>query len=425
MALGTTGASAARTPRVLLIGDSTLAAVRWYGSSQRNLAGLDYVLDAQSCRAVTAVSCVGRTDPVTGRRIRPANALDVLRSHRPGSVGELVLMVGYDESYTAFQRSVQVMTDAALAHGVDHVTWLTFRTDVSYVPPLGAARDHSYRSNNALLRSAAAASGGYITLLDWNGYVNSRSGLVERDGVHLTSAGAAAVAALIRDSVVGWWASRGAPPAPTPPTPAPAPPASGGGSRGAIAPRTDLPTWGYGTVGDAVKELQRLLIATGSPELARYGLTGRYYAVTQRAVRDFQRRVRDNHDPAMVADGVVGPLTWAWLVRLTGSEVDLNRRAPSTPAPTPPPSAAPAPATDRPTWGYGTIGEPVKELQRLLIAAGATELGQYGVTGRYYAVTQRAVRDFQQRVRDQHDPTMVVDGVVGPVTWAWLLKLAG
>jgi peptidoglycan hydrolase-like protein with peptidoglycan-binding domain len=67
----------------------------------------------------------------------------------------------------------------------------------------------------------------------------------------------------------------------------------------------------------------------------------------------------------------------------------------------------------------------VKELQRLLIAAGASELAQYGLTGRYYAVTQRAVRDFQQRVRDQHDPTMIVDGVVGPVTWAWLLRLAG
>ena len=47
-------AGAASPPRVRLIGDSTLAAVRWYGSSQQHLAGLDYVLDAQSCRAVTA-----------------------------------------------------------------------------------------------------------------------------------------------------------------------------------------------------------------------------------------------------------------------------------------------------------------------------------------------------------------------------------
>ena len=83
------------------------------------------------------------------------------------------------------------------------------------------------------------------------------------------------------------------------------------------------------------------------------------------------------------------------------------------------------PAPDRPTWGYGTIGEPVKELQRLLIANGADELAAHGLTGRFYAVTQRAVRQFQQRVRDRHDASMVVDGVVGPTTWAWLLELAG
>ena len=44
---------------------------------------------------------------------------------------------------------------------------------------------------------------------------------------------------------------------------------------------------------------------------------------------------------------------------------------------------------------------------------------------RFYAVTQRAVRQFQQRVRDRYDASMVVDGVVGPTTWAWLLELAG
>ena len=69
LALTPTRATAASPPRVLLIGDSTLAAVRWYRSSQRNLAGLDYVLDAQSCRAVTAVSCVGRTVTIADGRV--------------------------------------------------------------------------------------------------------------------------------------------------------------------------------------------------------------------------------------------------------------------------------------------------------------------------------------------------------------------
>ena len=411
---------------MLLIGDSTLAALAWYPKSQAGLSGLNYVLDAQSCRAVTAQSCVGRTDPRTGRRFRPANALTVLRSHPAGSFDELVLMVGYDESYTNFRHSVVAMTQAARDHGIDHVTWLTFRTDVSYVPPLDAERDYSYRSNNSLLRTQAQNSGGFISLLDWNGHVNSRSGLVERDGVHLTTAGAASAARLIRDAVLAHWGGSAAFAASAGPAPAPAAPSS---SCSAIAGRSDLPTWGYGTIGEPVKELQRLLIATGASELANHGLTGRFYAVTQRAVRQFQQLVRDRHDGSMVVDGVVGPVTWAWLIALSGSEPNLNRRATSNSSSSSSTStSAPrmnVPASERPTWGYGTIGEPVKELQRLLIENGADELAAHGLTGRFYAVTQRAVRQFQQRVRDRYDSSMVVDGVVGPTTWAWLLEMAG
>jgi peptidoglycan hydrolase-like protein with peptidoglycan-binding domain len=416
--------AAARGPRVLMIGDSTLAALAWYPRSQSGFDGLNYVLDAQSCRAVTTASCVGRTDPRTGRRTRPANALSVLRSYPAGSFDELVLMVGYDESYTAFRQSIGIMTQAARDRGIDHITWLTFRTDVSYVPPLDAERDYSYRSNNSLLRAAARTSGGYISLLDWNAHVNARSGLVERDGVHLTAAGAASAAALIRDAVLAHWGGGSSQSSPAAPS-------------ARLAPRTDLPTWGYGTVSEQVKELQRLLIAVGaSDELADHGRTGRFFAVTQRAVRNFQQRIRDRNDASMVVDGIVGPATWAWLVELSGSEPDLSRTSTSGSGNAGSASAAPAAASgtaarpnvpaDRPTWGYGTIGEPVKELQRLLIELDASaELAAHGPTGKYYAVTQRAVRNFQQRVRDRHDSTMVVDGVVGPSTWAWLLELTG
>jgi peptidoglycan hydrolase-like protein with peptidoglycan-binding domain len=115
---------------------------------------------------------------------------------------------------------------------------------------------------------------------------------------------------LIRDSVLAHWGSSAASAGPSP--------ATTSTSRSAIAGRNDLPTWGYGTVGEPVKELQRLLIATGASELADHGLTGRFYAVTQRAVRQFQQLVRDRHDASMVVDGVVGPTTWAWLLDLAG-----------------------------------------------------------------------------------------------------------
>ena len=104
--------AAAARPRVLLIGDSTLAALGWYSSSQDRLDGLDYVLEAASCRAVTAVSCVGRRD-ADGRRFRPSNAVDVLRSYPAGSFDELVMMAGYDESANTFADSVVELPELA------------------------------------------------------------------------------------------------------------------------------------------------------------------------------------------------------------------------------------------------------------------------------------------------------------------------
>jgi Putative peptidoglycan binding domain len=66
----------------------------------------------------------------------------------------------------------------------------------------------------------------------------------------------------------------------------------------------------------------------------------------------------------------------------------------------------------------------VKELQFLLISLGDAELGSFGATGKFGNVTDRAVRRFQQRVKAEEQPGMVVDGVVGPTTWGWLFAYA-
>ncbi len=302
-------ASAGSRPRVLLIGDSTLAALDWYPGSADALDGLDHTLRAASCRAVTATSCVGRTDS-NGRRIRPDNALTVLRSYGSGAFDEVVVMAGYDESSTAFARSIVEFPRVARDLGVDHITWLTFTTDVDYVPP---ADDWSYRGNNRLLREAARTSGGYISLLDWNSYTASRSGLLEDDGVHLSARGASAVARLIRDSVVGYWGSGAV--RSTNSTSSAGTTSTARGSSGTSSASGRM-TLSYGVIGDPVEELQEILLRIGSPDLEPYGVTGKYYAVTRRAVKAFQELVQDEHDSSMVIDGIVGPVTWRWLDRL-------------------------------------------------------------------------------------------------------------
>ncbi len=53
-------------PRVLIVGDSTLAAMEWEPAAQSTLEGLNFKLDAKSCRTISIPSCRGRNDPFTG-----------------------------------------------------------------------------------------------------------------------------------------------------------------------------------------------------------------------------------------------------------------------------------------------------------------------------------------------------------------------
>ncbi len=70
------------------------------------------------------------------------------------------------------------------------------------------------------------------------------------------------------------------------------------------------------------------------------------------------------------------------------------------------------------TLQKGDKGPQVKKLQRLLIKAGypIDDDGDFG------ANTRRAVRAFQSQNIDSHGDPLVIDGKVGPLTWASMLK---
>jgi hypothetical protein len=91
----------------------------------------------------------------------------------------------------------------------------------------------------------------------------------------------------------------------------------------------------------------------------------------------------------------------------------------------PPPAPGPAPRPDKPYLTRGARGPAVAEMQQLLIKLGIGQLAQYGATGNFLDVTLDAVRLFQDQVRTQRDASMAVDGECGPVTWGWLIYLAG
>ena len=188
--------------RVTLIGDSTMAAMRWYAVDDdinRTISdSYDLVFDAESCRRLVVESCVGRTDPSSGTRWRPISVLPLIQTKHRGELGEaLVIMAGYDDWLIAPYVD-QVMAEAT-AQGVPRVLWLNLRTSSAY--QYGSV----YASHNAELQAARVRHPN-LEVLDWNGYTRALPAETQRlwftsDDIHLTRTGAFALAGFIKTAL--------------------------------------------------------------------------------------------------------------------------------------------------------------------------------------------------------------------------------
>jgi hypothetical protein len=170
--------------RTLLVGDSTLAAVRWYRTTEA-LLGFPYVYTAESCRRLATASCRGREG------FAPTNAVTAIR-RASGSFGTVVIMTGYDDWWTVFPGGFDKVVAAARDKGARKIVWLTYREDVRYH---GAdASDLFVRNNNTLREKVASGLFPDVVLAEWNGYSSTASGWMAGDGVHFNVAGSYAVA---------------------------------------------------------------------------------------------------------------------------------------------------------------------------------------------------------------------------------------
>ncbi|MGQ4538097.1 C40 family peptidase [Dermabacteraceae bacterium P7074] len=148
----------------------------------------------------------------------------------------------------------------------------------------------------------------------------------------------------------------------------------------------------YGARGEAVKQVQEKLVASG----ASIQVDGVFGPSTLRAVRSFQS------DANLFVDGVVGKNTWSAL---------LDTKASPSPAKTTSESAVSAPAGDaQPLLKWGARSSAVRSLQEKLNNHGAS----LQVDGIFGSGTYRAVRSFQS------SNSLMVDGVVGKNTWSAL-----
>jgi hypothetical protein len=182
-------------PKIGLIGDSTLAATRWYGILG-DLRRYNFVLDAESCRRTIYVSCRGREG------YAPENTLTVMRRLQGQWGRVLVLMTGYDDPGWQFDEAVDAVMQEAIRQRIPRVMWLTFRTaDVTYVGPTFRSNKYTFRDNNKILLQKALRYGGRLQIADWASYSASHRDWVASDGVHLSPAGTAALTKFIADKV--------------------------------------------------------------------------------------------------------------------------------------------------------------------------------------------------------------------------------
>ncbi len=147
-------------------------------------------------------------------------------------------------------------------------------------------------------------------------------------------------------------------------------------------------TFRRGNRGDCVTRLQQAVKAAGFTPGSIDGIFG---PLTEAAIKKFQT------SKGLTADGVVGPETWK---AFTGDEVAAADKAEV--------AATGCAAT---LLRYGSRGNCVKSLQTKLNAAGHNAGAVDGIFG---SKTKAAVKSFQAA------NGLVVDGIVGPKTWAKL-----
>ena len=190
-------------PRVLMVGDSTLAAVPLFSASQRAFIGFDAYVDADNCRRLVRPSC---KSPVTGRI--PNTILEAVLE-APGTFDIVVVRAGYNDWDASFPSYFDSVVRAARAKGAHTVLWMSYTAEWSPYP--NALR--AYREHNAdLARLTALPQYSDVLIADLDAYMRDAPESWTWDGAHLTEYGTW----LITDYISRWVAAVDHRPCPTP-----------------------------------------------------------------------------------------------------------------------------------------------------------------------------------------------------------------
>jgi hypothetical protein len=116
----------------------------------------------------------------------------LIRSHAGDFDDHLVIELGYNDGYNAavFRQRAEAILNMPEVRAVPHVYWLTLRnTTGNYGAANQVLRDLDQRYPN-------------LTLLDWHAVSVAEPRVMTRDGIHLTAAGADAMADMITEALL-------------------------------------------------------------------------------------------------------------------------------------------------------------------------------------------------------------------------------
>ena len=178
----------------LLLGDSTMSALRWFEEGSKSLKGFSYTLDAESCRRISEWSCYGREYRT------PSNVVTVIKEFQK-PIDVIVLMAGYDSSASRISTEISQLFSVVRVKNIP-VVYLTYKESLKFPAPGSRGKRSIYAEFNQVLREAVADDdSGLISIAEWNAYSAGQSSWFKSDGIHLTLKGALALGAFISTSV--------------------------------------------------------------------------------------------------------------------------------------------------------------------------------------------------------------------------------
>jgi hypothetical protein len=179
-------------PRVLLVGDSTMAAMRWFTDGRKSLSGSTFIVDVESCRSIGGYSCYGREYRA------PSTAYEVVESVK-GRLDVVVLMAGTHHNPATVESDLRSFRRIVAKKGAKLVV-LTLRDLNRPTATIGGVTLIE-RVNEMIERLFQTPKYETTYIANWKAFSRGHDDWFRSDGIHLTIRGTLALGWFISNVV--------------------------------------------------------------------------------------------------------------------------------------------------------------------------------------------------------------------------------